>query len=318
MPELRRSYIPFPCRAFTSTLSASLPWQSNGPIAARRPCFFAMLCHPPVIDGGHPPLSALVHLLRRKNMKAARIALRMCWQWWPLRYFVWNCILNVSGYLRAWSFGTFSVSVYSALGAESLHPLSPVPFVVNYGPIDENGEVDVRIIYDHSSARRSDRRAKPSPSGKPNDRPRRRRTASGTVAPDRPPHEPAGTAPQQVSGTLLHEDHPRHAEAVGNHAEARGEEGFGEGHVDLAAVAGAAKTRRLRRGVGRVSESVKPWKLGLLWQRPSDAMITDSPMRTLACITLFSMPGACLPGGGGSGLSLNRISISTFAPRAFL
>ena len=87
--------------------------------------------------------------LPQKNMKAARIALRMNWLWWQLRHLVWNCILNVSGFLRAWIFGTFSVSVYSALGAESLHPLSPVAFVLNYGPIDEKGEVDVRIVYDH-------------------------------------------------------------------------------------------------------------------------------------------------------------------------
>jgi hypothetical protein len=46
-------------------------------------------------------------------------------------------------------FGTFGISVYSALGAESLHPLGPVTTVLNYGVIARSGEVDVRIIYDH-------------------------------------------------------------------------------------------------------------------------------------------------------------------------
>jgi hypothetical protein len=45
--------------------------------------------------------------------------------------------------------GTFAVSVYSGLGAESLHPLSPLTATLNYGVIGSNGAVDVRIIYDH-------------------------------------------------------------------------------------------------------------------------------------------------------------------------
>ena len=46
-------------------------------------------------------------------------------------------------------FGTFGVSVYSALKAESLHPLSPATTVLNYGVMSEDGVLDVRIIYDH-------------------------------------------------------------------------------------------------------------------------------------------------------------------------
>ena len=45
--------------------------------------------------------------------------------------------------------GTFGVSVYSGLGAESLHPLSPLTATLTYGVIDPNGNVDVRLIYDH-------------------------------------------------------------------------------------------------------------------------------------------------------------------------
>lgn len=46
-------------------------------------------------------------------------------------------------------FGTFSVSVYASLGAESFNPLSPLTTHLNYGPIGDDGTVDVRILYDH-------------------------------------------------------------------------------------------------------------------------------------------------------------------------
>jgi len=56
---------------------------------------------------------------------------------------------SASGYRRVRNWGTFGVSVYSGLGAESLHPLSPLTTTLNYGVIAEDGTVDVRIIYDH-------------------------------------------------------------------------------------------------------------------------------------------------------------------------
>ena len=56
--------------------------------------------------------------------------------------------LNI-GRQRANYFGTFGVSVYSALGAESLRPLAPSTVVLNYGVIGPDGAVDVRFNYDH-------------------------------------------------------------------------------------------------------------------------------------------------------------------------
>lgn len=66
----------------------------------------------------------------------------------PLRRAFWWICLNFARQ-RGNYFGTFGVSVYSALGAESLHPLSPITTLLNYGVIDKNGSLDVRIIYDH-------------------------------------------------------------------------------------------------------------------------------------------------------------------------
>lgn len=66
----------------------------------------------------------------------------------PLRRLAWWWALN-TGRQRANTFGTFGVSVYSGLGAESLHPLSPLTATLNYGVIAADGTVDVRLIYDH-------------------------------------------------------------------------------------------------------------------------------------------------------------------------
>jgi hypothetical protein len=66
----------------------------------------------------------------------------------PLRRFVWWLGLNLSRY-RAQFFATFCISVYSALKAESLHPLMPVTTLLNYGIIDPDGSASVRVVYDH-------------------------------------------------------------------------------------------------------------------------------------------------------------------------
>ncbi len=50
---------------------------------------------------------------------------------------------------RAHHFGTFQLSVYSGLGSESLNPLTPLTTLLNWGPISEDGSVNVRILYDH-------------------------------------------------------------------------------------------------------------------------------------------------------------------------
>src|SRR5262249_15352913 len=48
----------------------------------------------------------------------------------PIRRSLWWLGLNI-GRQRANYFGTFAVSVYSSLGAESLHPLSPLTATLN-------------------------------------------------------------------------------------------------------------------------------------------------------------------------------------------
>ncbi|MBX9623663.1 MAG: 2-oxo acid dehydrogenase subunit E2 [Gemmataceae bacterium] len=83
-----------------------------------------------------------------ESVPCFRRALRLAGWPRPVRRAAWWVGLNV-GRWRANHFGTFGVSVYAALGAESLHPLSPLTATLNYGPIADDGAVDVRLTYDH-------------------------------------------------------------------------------------------------------------------------------------------------------------------------
>jgi hypothetical protein len=67
----------------------------------------------------------------------------------PIRRLFWWSTLNVSGFKRAKRFGTFGLTSYGALGAESLHPISPLTTTLTFGPISSSGEVIVKLIYDH-------------------------------------------------------------------------------------------------------------------------------------------------------------------------
>jgi hypothetical protein len=80
--------------------------------------------------------------------KSFRRALRLAGLPLPLRRLVWWLGLNV-GRQRANHFGTFGVTAYSALGAESLHPLSPLTVTLTYGRIEADGGATVRLVYDH-------------------------------------------------------------------------------------------------------------------------------------------------------------------------
>lgn len=66
-----------------------------------------------------------------------------------VRRFLWWTTLNLSGYKRAKRFGTFGLSSYGALGAEQYHPISPLTTTLTFGPIDDDGRVCVKLIYDH-------------------------------------------------------------------------------------------------------------------------------------------------------------------------
>lgn len=67
----------------------------------------------------------------------------------PVRRALWGTTLSWCGARRAKRLGTFGISVYAALGAASLNPISPLTAAMNYDVIQDDGSVPVRLIYDH-------------------------------------------------------------------------------------------------------------------------------------------------------------------------
>jgi hypothetical protein len=97
-------------------------------------------------------LEAYVHKYKESPVEQVPIfrrALRVSRFPRPVRRLMWWYGLHLSGPGRARRLGTFGLSTYSSLGAQSLHPLSPLSTILNYGPVNEEGTVNVRIVYDH-------------------------------------------------------------------------------------------------------------------------------------------------------------------------
>jgi hypothetical protein len=150
LPPLRRAYFDFPGpRLYEhpySIASVAVERTFQGEPAV----FFGHLRCP-----DQQPLYELDDHLRRfkeapvESIGGFRRALRVSRLPRPLRRLAWRVGLCVSGRMRARYMGTFGVSVYSALGAESLHPLSPLTTTLNYGVIGPDGRVPVRVVYDH-------------------------------------------------------------------------------------------------------------------------------------------------------------------------
>jgi len=78
-----------------------------------------------------------------------RMALRVGRLPRPIRSVLWWTTLYISGYKKAKRLGTFGLTSYGRLGAEQIHPISPLTTVLTFGPIDPDGQVVVKLVYDH-------------------------------------------------------------------------------------------------------------------------------------------------------------------------
>jgi hypothetical protein len=78
-----------------------------------------------------------------------RQELRICAAPWFVRRLLWWSTLNLGGVKRAKRLGTFGLTTYGALGAEQIHPISPLSTTLTFGPIDARGAVCAKVIYDH-------------------------------------------------------------------------------------------------------------------------------------------------------------------------
>src|SRR4051812_14009361 len=106
-----------------------------------------------------------------------------------------------------------------------------------------------------------------------------------------------------------YDKHPRHAEAIGDHAEARRKKSFRHGHLYLASLGERGK---------------QPFRLNFIRYRERQRKALEARLalavaigshdcrvakRSAACMILFSDPGGSMPGGLGSGASLKRMSM---------
>ena len=83
-----------------------------------------------------------------EQIKSFRKMLRLARLPRPARRFLMWLGLNLPR-TRPSQFGTFGLSVYSSLGAESLHPISPLTATLTYGVMGRDGSIDVPLVYDH-------------------------------------------------------------------------------------------------------------------------------------------------------------------------
>ena len=148
-PELRRAYVKFPWPQLyeypLSTASIAFERDYRG-----EPGLFSLF----VKDPSGLSLDDLRQLITYgatapiEDVKDYRRSLWVSGLPRPLRRLLWWLGLNI-GRQRGNYFGTFGVSVYSALNVDSLHPLLPLTTLLNYGFIASDGNVIVRIVYDH-------------------------------------------------------------------------------------------------------------------------------------------------------------------------
>ena len=149
-PELRRAYLRYPwARCYEhpySVASVALERQFQGEPAV----FFGQIIGPE----NHALKGIDNHLKRYKSDPIETIGIFrrvITVAKFPtfLRRFGWWISLHWFGEKRAKRLGTFGLSVYSSLGASSTHPLSPLSYLMNYGVMNERGQITVRLIYDH-------------------------------------------------------------------------------------------------------------------------------------------------------------------------
>jgi len=148
-PELRRAYVKFPWPHLYE-----YP-QSRATVMVERDYHGEPAVWPIAVrDPARLTLQEIASLLRHaaiapvEEVREIRRVIRVTRLPRPLRRLLWWLGLNI-GRQRGNYFGTFGVSVYSALASESLHPLSPLTTLLNYGVMDGAGVLNVRIIYDH-------------------------------------------------------------------------------------------------------------------------------------------------------------------------
>ena len=149
MPELRRAYVKFPWPHLYEYAETIASVAVERDFQGSNEIFIGQVKDPARMSLAE--VHRAIRYLKEAQIEECndfRRILRLSRVPWPFRRGLWWLGLNI-GRIRRKHFGTFGLSVYSSLGAESLHPISPLTTTLNYGVIAPDGTVDVRIVYDH-------------------------------------------------------------------------------------------------------------------------------------------------------------------------
>ena len=149
-PELRRAFLPYPYPRLyehphsVASILIEREWQGEQvviPAKIRAPETTSL----EAIDG---------HLTNYRNQEvwsvpSFRQILRLGRMPKLLRRFAFWSSLNFSGGKRAKRMGTFHLSSLGNYGVEQHHPLTPLTTYFTFGPIQPDGRVNIKIVYDH-------------------------------------------------------------------------------------------------------------------------------------------------------------------------
>jgi hypothetical protein len=149
-PELRWAYVPYPWAHFYEHPYSVASVAIERRLGNEHAVLFTHLRGPE----NQRLLAIEAHLRRAKDdpiesLPLFRRALKTSRWPLPVRRVLWWFGLNLSGHRRACHLGTFGISVVSALGASGLSLLTPVSTGINYGVLNADGSLDVRLTYDH-------------------------------------------------------------------------------------------------------------------------------------------------------------------------
>ena len=149
-PVLRRAYLPLPWphlyEADVSIASVAVARDYAGEPAV----FFAPI-HAPETQS-LVQLAGHVHDFRTKPIEDIRPFARLIrYTRYPLlvRRMMWWLGLNLSGKHRAKTIGTFGLTVVGSAGADLTRIVAPTATTLTYGPLDDDGSLDVHLHFDH-------------------------------------------------------------------------------------------------------------------------------------------------------------------------
>jgi hypothetical protein len=148
MPELRRAYLKWPWPHFHEYPDNTLTILIEGQILGDTTVLPIRIRSPETM-----PVGAISTILRdavADPMKAKfirrMVAIARCPAF--IRYPIWWLCLNIPR-VRRYSVGTIGISSIASLNARLGTMRSPGVFFVNYGPMDSDGRVELRLSFDH-------------------------------------------------------------------------------------------------------------------------------------------------------------------------